>query len=76
MSPPTPGDVSAHSLHLYASSSPGVIKTCVSNRIVERQKVKGENMKVRRVHEEGCLCGRWMVREEKRGRGREGVGAG
>lgn len=57
MSPLTPGDVSAHSLHLYASSSLGVIKTSVSNRIVERQKVKGENIKVRRVHEEGCLCG-------------------
>ena len=51
------GDVSAHSRHLHASSSSGVIKTCVSNHIVERQKVKGENMKVRRVHKEGCLCG-------------------
>lgn len=40
----------------FAPSCLGVIKTCVNNRGMERQKVRGEKRKVRRVREEGCLC--------------------
>lgn len=55
----------------FASNSQSIIKTCVNNHRMERQKERGEKGKVRRVHEEGCLCESVFLRIASEG-GRQG----